>query len=193
MLVERYEAQDRWPLGPREIGYVLTADEFGFTHDDVPLAEKVVARARRAGLIPWEAISDGRTSAAVPWVPGDGVALATALLDELKNAQLDRQEGQPVRVELWAEAAGWLPRLERNAHERGVPVFSGSGSVPVTAVRAAALRALHAHPTRTVLLTIGDLDLNGLRNNARPLEEDVLQMAADLLTPSAERLNGTGG
>ena len=53
--------------------------------------------------------------------------------------------------------------------------------MPVSAVRAAALRAVNAHPIRTVLLTVGDLDVNGVRNIARPFEADVLAMAADLV------------
>jgi hypothetical protein len=177
-VVERH--RDRWPLGPREIGYLLTADEFGFVHDDVDLAEDVVVRACRAGLIPWEAISDGRTANAAPWVATTGEEIADNLLAWLPEAQSDRQAGQAIRVELWAEAAGWLTRLERNANERGVVVRSGSGSVPVPAIRAAALRAIAAYPTRTVLLAIGDLDLNGIRNIARPFEADVLKWVADL-------------
>jgi hypothetical protein len=79
---------------------------------------------------------------------------------------------------------GWLPRLERICNGRGVSVYSGSGSVPVDAIRQAALRAIAAYRdsgATTVLLQIGDLDLNGIRNIARPFAEDVEQFAIDLL------------
>jgi hypothetical protein len=180
-VVERYEAEGRLPLGPREVGYLLTGDEFGYTHDDIDLVEDVIVRGRRAGLIPWDAISDSRTGVARPWTVAGSDALADVLLDQLPDAQLDRQQDQRYRVEVWAEAAGWLDRLEPICNERGVTVYSGSGSVPVTAVRQAAIRAINAHPQRTVILSIGDLDLNGIRNIARPFAEDVLQMTADLL------------
>lgn len=52
------------------------------------------------------------------------------------------------------------------------------------AVRGAAVRALNSFARgrrRTVLLQIGDFDLNGLRNIARPFEADVRAMTRDLL------------
>ena len=119
---------DRLPLGSREVGYVLTGDEYGFTKKDIDEVEDVLVLARRAELIPWEAISDGRTGVARPWTVADADELAGELLDQVEEAQLDRQTGQPFRVEVWAEAMGWLPRLEGICNERGVAVYSGSGA-----------------------------------------------------------------
>ena len=48
----------------------------------------------------------------------------------------------------------------------------------VEAIRRAVLRARVA-PVPTVLLQIGGLDLNGLRNIARPFEADVEALAGD--------------
>ena len=175
---------DRWPLGSREVGYVLTGDEYGFTKTDIDAVEDVLVRARRAGLIPWEAISDGRTGSSAPWAVRDGGDGADQLLATLATAQLDRQAGQVFRVEVWAEAMGWLPRLERLCNERGVEVRSGSGSVPVPAIRDAVQRAIRAWNksdgrVRTVLLSTGDLDLHGIRNIARPFADDVTAFARD--------------
>jgi hypothetical protein len=144
--LDRY--RDSWPLGSREVGYVLTGDEYGFTHDDVDLIEDVLACARRAGLIPWEAISDGRAGVAAPWTVGDADEVAEQVLGSIEEAQYERQDGQPYRVEVWAEAMGWLTRLERICNERGVVVHSGS--VPVSAIRNAALRAVSAYPQPTL-------------------------------------------
>jgi hypothetical protein len=140
-------------------------------------------RARRAGLIAWGDISDGRTSLSKPWTPSSPEAAADAVLAQLDSAQLDRQRGQEYRVEVWAEAASWIERLERICHGRGVPVYSGSGSVPVDAIRHAAARAIVAFAEarqQTVMLHIGDLDVNGLRNIARPFEQDVHQFVVDM-------------
>jgi hypothetical protein len=186
-VVDEYRAQDRLPLGPREVGYVCTRR--GFTKDDIVTIEHALVRARRAGLVAWDAISDGRTSDAGPWVPDSPASAAEVMLDDLATAQADRQRGQPYRVEVWTEAAAWLPRLERLCSPRGVRVYSGSGSVPVTATRAAALRALDALAERrqpTVLLTVGDLDLHGLRNIAVPFAQDVLAFTADGLADACE-------
>jgi hypothetical protein len=173
---------------------VLTGDEYGFTHANVDEIEDVIAFARRAGLIPWEAISDGRSSVAQPWVVADATDLAQRMLNSFADAQLDRQAGQRYRVEVWAEAMGWLVRLERICNERGVSVHSGSGSVPVSAIRQAVLRAIrdasdaaaHGRAVTTVLLSIGDLDLHGVRNIARPLAQDVQQFVTDYLGCTAE-------
>lgn len=182
--MKRYEAESRLPLCPREVGYVLTGDEYGYTKDDIDTVEDVLVRARRAGLIPWPWISDGRTGSAIPWTVADGEEGAEYLLDRLRTVQLDRQAGQGYRVEVWAEAMGWLSRLERICNERGVAVYSGSGSVPVPAIRKVVLRAVRAWndspddaPVRTVILSIGDLDLNGIRNIARPFADDVAAFA----------------
>jgi len=177
--VDEYRAQGRLPLGSREVGYVLT--DQGWTHDDIPYVEAIVERARRAGLIDWDAIADGRTSEAGPWQVDDADDIVAQVLGDIATAQLDRQAGQAHRVEVWAEAAAWLARLVPMCQSRGVRVFSGSGSVPVRAVRAAALRAL-ADKRPSVLLWIGDLDLNGLRNIATPFADDVRQFAVDILT-----------
>jgi hypothetical protein len=163
---------------------VLTGDEYGFTHDDVDEIEDVIGFARRAGTIPWKAISDGRSDVAEPWTVRDADTLAQQVLDSIEDAHFDRQEGQRVRVEVWAEAMGWLTRLEQICNDRGVSVHSGSGSVPIPAIRQAALRAIHAFDESravTVLLWIGDLDLNGIRNIAQPFAADVQQFAIDIL------------
>jgi hypothetical protein len=191
--LDRYAAAGRLPLGSREVGYVLTGDEYGFTKEDIDLVEDVLVRARRAGLIDWDEISDGRTGETSIWTVRDGEDGAEQLLDGLDDAQLDRQAGQAFRVEVWAEAMGWLTRLQRDCKERGVQVYSGSGSVPVSAVRDAARRAIDAWlesiespegpQVRTVLLSVGDLDLNGIRNIARPFAEDVATFARDYGAP----------
>jgi hypothetical protein len=164
----------------------MTGDDYGWTKDDIDSVEDVLVRMRRAGLVPWTAISDGRTGSAVPWTAASGEEAADDLLGQLSILQVDRQAGQSVRVEVWVEAMGWLPRLESICNERGVPVYSGSGSVPVPAIRQAVLRAIAGaldEGQRTVLLQIGDLDLNGIRNIARPFAEDVAAFARDYGAP----------
>jgi hypothetical protein len=177
-VVDDYRAQGRLPLGSREVGYILT--RYGWTHDDIYYVEEVVERARRAGHIAWDAIADGRTSWDGPWRVDEPDEIVRVLLDDLTTAQLDRQADQAYRVEMWAEAAAWIARLAPQCSERGVEVYSGSGSVPVRAVRQAALRVL-ASKAPTVILWCGDLDVNGLRNIGTPFADDVRQMTIDLL------------
>jgi hypothetical protein len=68
-------------------------------------------------------------------------------------------------------------------------LLSEHDAVPVGTVRQAALRALHAYledRQRTVLLHIGDLDLNGLRNIGRPFADDVHAFTRDYLAEGLE-------
>jgi hypothetical protein len=179
-------------LGPRELAYMLTRSGFKdadgkslgrFTHDDISEIENTIERMRRGEEIDWDAISDSRTSHAGPWVPSSPRAAGLVALSILEDAQLDRQIGQPHRVELWAEAAGWLDRLVAMGEEYGVETYSGSGSVPVDATRAAALRVIESGKlgVPTVIPWIGDLDVNGLRNIATPFAKDVRKFVRDLL------------
>ncbi len=138
--VARYRDEGRVNLGSREVGYVLTRE--GFTHGDVPYIEGIVERARRAGHIAMEAISDGRTSSDGPWTVETPEEIADQLGEWIGEAQLDRQAGQRYRVEIWAEAAAWIPRLVPVCAEYGVRVYSGSGSVPLKAVHDAAVRTI---------------------------------------------------
>lgn len=179
---ERYDGTDASKLGSREIGYILTRQ--GFHKSDIKTAEQAIERARRAQRIPFEAISDGRTSWDGAWQVADEKEIVKDVRARIREAQLDRQEGQPVRVEVWAEAAAWLARLVPTCAEYGVEVRSGSGSVPVDAVRQTAFRvinAIAAGEQPTVILWIGDLDLNGLKNIATPFEMDVRAFVRDIL------------
>ena len=66
----------------------------------------------RPGLPVYQFRQTPAARARIPWTVSDGDDGATQLLDELATAQRDRQAGQAYRVEVWAEAMGWLPRLE---------------------------------------------------------------------------------
>ena len=80
--------------------------------------------------------------------------------------RLDRQEGQPVYIEMLVEAAGAVEQVFRTAGDYGVPVLSGSGFVPTTALRAIVLRA-EMRDVPTVILVAGDLDPAGWDIRAR--------------------------
>jgi hypothetical protein len=150
------------------------------------LAEHLV-RARRAKLIDFDAIRD------------DGIVTVHHALyggtedfhDETgRRAQLyrrDRQEGQPVRIELWCEAAGMLHQLDRVASEYSVPVYSTGGFASLTATRAIADRAIERE-VPTILLHVGDFDPSGESIFESIAEDAAAFIAADrqLLT---QRIN----
>ena len=53
----------------------------------------------------------------------DALDFLESVRRQAATLQLDRSEGQPVRLIVMCEAAGMVPQLARVAHEYGVPVL----------------------------------------------------------------------
>jgi hypothetical protein len=157
--------RDYWPIPPRQVLYRLMGRNQA-TKDDADKIGDHLGRGRRAGLIPWEAIGDGRTESMVPVVCDDPEAFFAEMRQSASEYRLDRQEGQPVYIEAVVEAAGAVEQVYRTTVAYGVPVYSGSGFVSITALRGAVLRAeLREMPT--VILVAGDYDPAGWDIRAR--------------------------
>lgn len=156
------EYADHLPLTVRQIFYRLVATA-GYPKDENAynrLGEKLVM-ARRARLIPFGAIrDDGVVTINNRWYGG-----IEDFHDEsacrARSYRRNRQEGQPVRLELWCEAAGMLGQLQRVAEPYSVPVYSAGGFGSLTANYEIAERALH-RLVPTVLLHVGDFDPSGV-------------------------------
>lgn len=155
------EYADHLPLTVRQIFYRLVATA-GYPKDENAysrLAEMLV-KARRARMIPFDAIRDD----GVVTIPNRWYGGIEDFHDEsarrARSYRRDRQDGQPVRIELWCEAAGMLGQLERVAQHYSVPVYSAGGFGSLTANYEIAERALD-RLVPTVLLHVGDFDPSG--------------------------------
>lgn len=96
---------------------------------------------------------------------GQSRPFAAAVARQVRDFRLDRQNAQPVYVEVWREAGDLMARLNRVAGELSVPVYSGGGFDGLKAKRHTADRILQrwrARRQRTVVLEVSDLDLHGL-------------------------------
>ncbi|MGY4920464.1 hypothetical protein ACWD9K_35745 [Streptomyces sp. 900116325] len=139
-VLARYAAQ--LPLTIRQVWYSLISDGVLVKEERTyKQTVELLGMARRSGRIPWEALRDDTEIRAEP-VAYDGpddfrAGLRQAALDY----RLDRQAGQPVRLEIVCETAGMVPQLVAVADLYGVPVYSGSGFNGLPAKRGAALRA----------------------------------------------------
>jgi hypothetical protein len=155
------EYEDQLPLTVRQIFYRLVATN-GYPKTENAynnLAEHLV-RARRASLIPFDAIrDDGVVTYSTAWHDGPE-AFWDDTGERIRGYRRDRQAGQRQRIELWCESAGMAPQLSRVADEYSVPVFTCGGFSSLTAVRQIAERAV-ARDVPTVLLHVGDLDPSG--------------------------------
>lgn len=186
------EYQQHLPLTGRQVFYRLVGR---YHYDKTEKAYKFLlerlVRARRAELIPWEAIRD------------DGVttrhAMGASALPDLK-ARLQstarffafhRALGQPYHVELWVEAAGMVPQMERVARDFGADVLSAGGFNSVTMKHDAAQRFIRRldEGQEVVLLHVGDHDPSGV-SIFDNLCDDVSMFAYDYGYPEAsERLH----
>jgi hypothetical protein len=155
------EYADYLPLTVRQIFYRLVAAH-GYEKTEAA-AERLgehLRHARRAGPVPFAAIRDDGIEAAVPvgWEsPEEWLAQVRRAAGSYRR---QRQAGQPVYAEVWCEAAGMVPLLERYAKPFGVPVYSGTGQPSITAAHQAARLAV-VREIPTILLHLGDYDPTG--------------------------------
>jgi len=158
-VLEEYE--EHLPLTVRQIFYRLVG-AFGYPKDEDAyerLGDKLV-RARRARMIPFDAIRDDGIVTIRQANYGGVQDFHDETAHRARDYRRDRQERQPVRLELWCEAAGMLRQLNLIAAAYSVPVFSKSGYSSLTATREIADRALERE-VPTVLLHVGDFDPSG--------------------------------
>ena len=166
------------PLTVRQIFYRLVGAH-GYDKTELAYARlgEHLNRARRAGLIPFDAIRDDGITLAEPiaWKsPAELVRSFIALAEEFR---LDRQEGQPTRLILAVEAAGMLPQVQRIADPFGIAVHSSGGFDSLTAKHDLA-QSLGQWPDVEVL-HIGDHDPSGVHLFSS-MAGDVSEIASDL-------------
>jgi len=155
------EYQAHLPLTVRQIFYRMVG-QYGYEKTEQAynrLADYIV-RARRAQLIPFSSIRDDGTV-------GSGYAGWDSMeqfVDGIRHSadsyQRERSEGQPVEVELWCEAAGMVPQLQRAVLGLPVSVYSTGGFSSVTVTHEIAQRALR-RDRPTAFLHVGDYDPSG--------------------------------
>jgi hypothetical protein len=125
-------------------------------------------RARRAGLIPFEAIRDGGGEAILPQTFGSPEEFLDWARENADVFRTDRQHGQPQYLEVWVEAAGMAPMVADVAAQYGVPVYSAGGFDSTTGKYESALRFLERNEDSetggvpTVVLHLGDYDASGV-------------------------------
>lgn len=158
-VLEEYE--EHLPLTARQIFYRLVG-QYGFDKTEQAysrLCEHLV-RARRSGLIRFDAIRDDGTVEQKPQTFADVAAFWRGVRDDVEHYSRDRLAGQEVAIELWCEAAGMVPQLVRVAFPYSVPVYSTGGFSSVTVTHEIAGRALK-RDVPTVFLHVGDFDPSG--------------------------------
>ena len=160
LVLEEYAAE--LPLTLRQIFYRLVAIAgYGKTEQAYERLGETVNRARRAGLIPFEAIRDDGIAELVPFAFASAEAFLEGVRRDAEAYRTDRQRGQARYLEVWVEAGGMAPMVARVVHGYGVPVYSSGGFHSLTAKYDAATRFLEREVATTVL-HVGDYDPSGI-------------------------------
>jgi hypothetical protein len=171
------DLREEWRLLVRRVLYVayergLYPDKGKGSYDAVG---NVLGRARRAGLLPWEAIAD--TTERVYSQPYEDLGhFARCVQAAAEDYFLDRHAGQPSYLIAWSEHRGL--KATDVADEYGVP-FIPSGGYDAHAVRYAEARKAVERCVPTVVLHLSDLDRDG-KNITGLLQRDLAALYRDL-------------
>ena len=168
------------PLTVRQVYYRLVA-----THRRSPKTQAFykdtlvdcLSRARRAGLIRWDAIRD---DGVVVETVGDGYGglpdFADTVRWQAKNYNRDKRFGQARQIFVLCEAAGMVPQIVTALDGLPVTVKSAGGADSVTAKYDLARQCVRMD---TTVFHVGDIDPTGLVI-FHQIALDVRAMAADL-------------
>ncbi len=166
------------PLTVRQIFYRLVgAHGYDKTENAYSRLGEKINRARRARLIPFEAIRDDGVTIAEPDAWDSAAQLVERFIEEARNLRLDRQVGQQRRLVFAVEAAGMVPQVQRIADPFGIAVHSSGGFDSLTAKHDLAHRL--GRWRRVEVLHVGDHDPSGVHLFSS-MEEDVRAIARDL-------------
>ena len=167
------------PLTIRQIFYRLVGKyQYEKTEQSYGRLVEYISRARRAGIIEFDAIRDDGDI--VPSEPGfAGISDFWDLVDALAEDYFVRPECD-VYPEIWVEAAGMVPQIQQVANQFGVRVIAGGGFSSITARHNAARRLIGVGDIgkRSAVLLIGDHDPSG-GSIMDCLAEDVIAFGAD--------------
>lgn len=165
------EYDDVLPLTLRQIFYVLvTRGHLDKTEKGYKRLIETINKARRGSLIDWDAIRDDGFQLKEPNSFNSVERLFSTFRHTAKTFQLDRQEGQARRLQLWCEAGGMVPQLERVAYPYGIAVSSSGGFDSTTAKHTTGRNLASKGPL--TILHLGDYDRSGVHMFSS-LDEDV--------------------
>lgn len=159
------EYRDYLPLTVRQVFYRLVG-AFGFPKTEQAYERlcNYLVRARRAGLVPFEAIRDDSASV-MQHLHFDGEDDFYSYVHRLgRNYTQDKLAGQGYAIRLHCEAEGMMPQMHAALRDLSIPVYSCSGFDSLTARRDLAkwFHDSHVYDGKTpVMLHLGDYDPDG--------------------------------
>lgn len=166
------EYRKHWPLTVRQIFYRLVG-AYGFDKSERFYGTLChhIANARRARVIPFDAIRDDGVTTYTFEHFADADAFRAMVRKKAENYERDLMADQRHHVEVWCEAAGMLGQLANITERYSIHAYSSSGFDSLTAKKMLADRICRiGRPA--VILHLGDYDPSG-ESMFKVIEEDV--------------------
>lgn len=178
------EYRDYLPMTVRQIFYRLVG-AYGYPKDEAAYSRlgEHLSKARRAQVIPFEAIRDDGvvTTSMNHFADKEAFLRHVRMLGE--NYERNMLEDQNFHMEVWCEASGMLQQLARVSRRYSVRTYSSSGFDSLTAKKDLADRICEIGKP-TYILHLGDYDPSG---------ESVFDSIAEDVTAFVERDKPWGG
>jgi hypothetical protein len=169
------EYQEHLPLTLRQVFYRLVVKAvIDKTERDYKRLGEILNRARRAELVSFDAMRDDGLIVRGPTSYRTEEHYRRSLDKQIGHLQINRQAGQPRKLQIWCEASGMVPQLARVAAPYGIDVISSGGFDSTTVKHDFAQEV--ASGESTTVLHLGDFDPSGVHMFSS-LEEDVCAFA----------------
>lgn len=161
----QFVARDLFPAARR---YAQVGKRWVRDPDGTPNAEPnykwlgdVLAKARMAGLLDWDYLTDRTRNLAVQSTWSDPEAIVRTIAYQYKT---DHWRDQPTHIEVWVEKEALAEVVGRAARSWQVPYFACRGYVSLSEMHAAAQRMgeFIKAGKRVVILHLGDHDPSGI-------------------------------
>ena len=186
-IIDDYAAQG-FSLTLRQIYYQMVSRDIIANSDrEYKRLGSIVANARLAGLIDWEAIEDRTRNIRhnAHWSSPRSIINAA-----IQSYQIDKWQGQPYRVEVWVEKDALIGVLEAACRPLDVAWFSCRGYTSASEMWEAGQRCVAAieagqHP---VIIHLGDHDPSGI-DMTRDIHDRLCLFAGSHVTVNRIALN----
>jgi hypothetical protein len=155
------EYRDHWPLTCRQIFYRMVGAR-GYDKSETAYGRLChhLANARRARVIPFEAIRDDGVTTYLREHFDDRDDFLRHLRGMGQRYKRNKLAEQELHIEVWCEAAGMLPQIDSVAEPYSVKAYSSGGFDSLTAKKALADRIVRMEKP-AVILHLGDCDPSG--------------------------------
>lgn len=166
------EYREHWPLTARQLFYRCVGAH-GFDKDEAFYDRLCfhVANARRARLIPFDAIRDDGVTTYRMDHYADADSFRAKVRREAESYRRDLMADQDMHIEIWSEAAGMVQQLWRVGQDYSIRAYSSSGFDSLTSKKDLADRICETGKP-AFILHLGDYDPSG-KNIFESVAEDV--------------------